>query len=49
MATRPLIDCERFHRRDFLKIGTAGLLGVSLPDLLRREAQSADEPGASRT
>ncbi|MBI3463863.1 MAG: DUF1501 domain-containing protein [Planctomycetes bacterium] len=47
MATRPLIDCEGFHRRDFLKIGTAGLLGVSLPDLLRREAQS-DGPGASR-
>ena len=34
-------DCERFHRRDMLKIGTAGLLGLTLPDLLRFEAQGA--------
>jgi hypothetical protein len=34
-------DCEGFHRRDFLKLGTAGLLGLTLPDLLRLEAQSA--------
>jgi hypothetical protein len=34
-------DCERFHRRDFLRIGAgAGLLGLSLPDLLRLEARS---------
>ena len=33
-------DCERFHRRDFLKIGTTGLLGLGLPDLLRLEAQA---------
>ncbi len=31
-------DCEGFHRRDFLKVGTAGLLGLSLPQLLRLEA-----------
>jgi hypothetical protein len=31
-------DCERFHRRDFLKLGSAGLLGVGLADLLRLEA-----------
>jgi hypothetical protein len=31
-------DCEGFHRRDFLKIGTAGLIGLSLPQLLRLQA-----------
>ena len=39
MVTR--FDCERFHRRDFLKLGSAGLLGLTLPDLLRLEAHSA--------
>lgn len=34
------IDCEGFHRRDFLKIGSAGLLGLSLPQLLQLEAQA---------
>src|SRR5438876_6623465 len=34
-------DCEGFHRRDFLKIGAAGLLGLNLPDLFRLEAQAA--------
>src|SRR5271165_2464784 len=33
-------DCEGFHRRDFLKIGAAGLFGLSLPELLRLEAQA---------
>jgi hypothetical protein len=28
-------DCEGFHRRDFLRIGAAGLLGLALPDALR--------------
>jgi hypothetical protein len=31
-------DCERVHRRDFLRVGGAGLLGLSLADLLRLEA-----------
>jgi Protein of unknown function (DUF1501) len=35
-------DCEGFHRRDFLQIGSAGLLGLSLPNLLRSEARAAD-------
>ncbi|MCS7045475.1 MAG: hypothetical protein NZO58_03870, partial [Gemmataceae bacterium] len=33
-------DCEGFARRDFLKIGSAGLLGLNLPQLLRLEAQA---------
>jgi hypothetical protein len=47
--TKRFTDCEGFHRRDFLKIGTtAGLLGLSLPQLLRLEAQAASsrKPGA---
>jgi hypothetical protein len=39
MITRT--DCERFHRRDFLKLGSAGLLGLGLADLLRLEGQAA--------
>ncbi len=41
-------DCEGFHRRDFLKIGTAGLFGLSLPELLRLEASAADKGGKDR-
>jgi hypothetical protein len=41
-------DCEGFYRRDILKIGSAGLLGLSLPQLLRIEARAdrraADAP-----
>ena len=33
-------DCEGFHRRDFLRLGSAGLLGLGLADLLRREASA---------
>jgi uncharacterized protein (DUF1501 family) len=40
MATRFTTDCEGFHRRDFLKIGAAGLLGLTLPQLLRLEARA---------
>jgi hypothetical protein len=31
-------DCEGFYRRDFLRLGAAGLFGLSLPSLLRLEA-----------
>jgi hypothetical protein len=34
-------DCEGFYRRDFLKIGAAGLFGLSLPQLLQLEAAAA--------
>jgi hypothetical protein len=41
-------DCEGFHRRDFLRLGSAGLLGLGLSDLLRLEARAAksDAPKA---
>ncbi|MSR32125.1 MAG: DUF1501 domain-containing protein [Gemmataceae bacterium] len=42
MASRMQNDCEGFFRRDFLRIGAgAGLLGLSLPELLRLEAMAA--------
>ena len=47
MTARLRTDCEGFHRRDLLKIGSAGLLGLSLPELLRLEARAAD--GARKT
>ncbi len=43
MAENFTTDCEGFARRDFLKIGAAGVLGLSLPQLLELEARSASE------
>src|SRR4051812_8700469 len=48
MPSRFQTDCEGFHRRDFLKFGAAGLMGLSLPELLRLEAQSAQKGGKDR-
>src|SRR5262245_40811941 len=48
MASRCWTDCEGFHRRDFLKIGAAGLFGRSLPQLLQLEAQAAANTKAGR-
>lgn len=36
-------DCEGFHRRDFMQVGSAGLLGLSLPGLLAAEARAKDQ------
>ncbi len=35
------MDCERFHRRNFLQIGAAGALGLTLPGILAAEAKAA--------
>ncbi len=35
-------DCQGFHRRDFLKIGAAGLFGLNLPNVLRLEARAKE-------
>ena len=48
MAARFPTDCEGFARRDFLKIGAAGVFGLSLPQLLELEAR-ASTPEARRT
>jgi hypothetical protein len=41
MRTPSWTDCEGLPRRDFLRVGTAGLLGLSLADVLRQEARAA--------
>lgn len=41
MSTLPRTDCEGFHRRDFLSVGSAGLLGLTLPGILAVEAKAA--------
>ncbi|HEV3383450.1 MAG TPA: DUF1501 domain-containing protein [Gemmata sp.] len=38
MSARLRTDCEGFHRRDFLTIGSAGMLGLTLPQILAAEA-----------
>jgi len=48
MARLLKTDCEGFARRDFLKIGSAGLLGMTLPQLLKLESK-ASASGAVRT
>jgi hypothetical protein len=45
MLARFRTDCEGFARRDFLKIGAAGLFGLSLPELLQMEARASHESG----
>jgi hypothetical protein len=47
MAKLSTTDCEGFARRDFLKIGAAGLFGLTLPQLLQMEAR-ADNPAGGR-
>src|SRR5438128_2049136 len=44
MATPFRTDCEGFHRRDFLQLGSAGLLGLTLPQVLRAEALAKSNP-----
>lgn len=41
-------DCEGFYRRDFLKIGTAGIFGLTLPQLLQLEAQAKASTGKAK-
>ncbi len=41
MSTLPRTDCEGFHRRDFLSVGSAGILGLTLPGILAAEAKAA--------
>lgn len=41
MTRSSVMDCEGFHRRDFLKLGAGGLFGLTLPQLLRLQASAA--------
>jgi hypothetical protein len=36
--------CDGFSRREFLRVGGAGLLGISLGDILALQAQAKDNP-----
>jgi hypothetical protein len=49
MTSRFTTDCEGFARRDFLKFGCAGVFGLSLPQLLKLEAQANANQPANRT
>ncbi|MBP3957891.1 DUF1501 domain-containing protein [Gemmata sp. G18] len=40
MSATRRTDCEGFHRRDVLTIGSAGILGLTLPGLLASEAKA---------
>jgi hypothetical protein len=40
-------DCEGCHRRDFLRIGAAGLLGLALPDALRNAGAASGRASAA--
>ena len=43
MAFRNYRDCDGVRRRDFLKVGTLGLVGLNLPSYLRyAEAAARD-------
>jgi hypothetical protein len=48
MTQRGWTDCEGFHRRDFLKLGAAGVFGLSLAQLLELEARAADPDRTKR-
>ena len=49
MASFRRTDCEGFHRRDFLTIGSAGALGLTLPGFLAAEARAkAAEQGVPK-
>ena len=37
-------DCEGFSRRDFIKVGSAGLVGLTLPQLLKLESEARANP-----
>ena len=42
----PCCNCEGTPRRDFLKLGLGGLVGLGFVDLLRGRARASDTPGA---
>src|SRR6266404_5594263 len=42
IQARPGRLCDMVSRRELLTVGTVGLLGLTLPDVLRREARAQD-------
>ena len=48
MSATRRTDCEGFHRRDVLTIGSAGILGLTLPGILASEAKAKGNSGHSK-
>jgi len=45
---QPGSTCDGFSRREFLRVGGAGILGVSLADVLRLQASAASAPDSAK-
>lgn len=45
---RPGSTCDGFSRREFLRVGGAGMLGLSLGDILRLQASTAAPEGSGK-
>src|SRR5437763_14854087 len=45
---KPGSTCDGFSRREFLRVGGAGMLGISLADILRLQANASSTPEAIR-
>jgi len=41
---KPGSTCDGFSRREFLRVGGAGMLGISLADILRLQAKAESAP-----
>ena len=45
---KPGRTCEGFSRREFLRVGGAGLFGVSLGDIFRLQALAGSAPADAK-
>src|SRR5678816_4940770 len=45
---QPGSTCDGWSRREFLRIGGAGMLGISLADILRLQAQAGTNPDTAK-
>src|SRR2546422_6886803 len=45
---QPGSTCDGFSRREFLRVGGAGVLGISLADILRLQARAESAPDGAK-
>src|SRR5687767_2520610 len=45
---KPGSTCDGFSRREFLRVGGAGIMGISLADVLRLQAAASTAPDAAK-
>src|SRR6185436_18253712 len=45
---QPGSTCDGWSRREFLRVGGAGMLGISLADILRLQANASTTPDAAK-